>query len=146
MKISTASDHAGYELKEAVVAYLRELGHDVVDHGADSAEAVDYPLYAQPASRDVADGNAEVGMLVCGSGVGVAIVANKIKGVRAVNAHDPLEAEMSRRHNNANVLCLSGGRLSADQAKPIVDAFLSAEFEGGRHERRVDQIDALEAS
>lgn len=144
MKISVASDHAGFNLKQAVVAALRERGHEIVDHGTDSDESVDYPLMAEPAARDVGEGRAERGLLVCGSGVGVSIVANKIDGVRAVNAHDAAEAEMSRRHNDANVLCLSGGRLAEADALTIVDAFLAAEFDGGRHARRVEQIGELD--
>jgi ribose 5-phosphate isomerase B len=105
---------------------------------------VDYPQYAAPAARLVADGEADKGVLVCGSGNGVAIVANKVPGIRAVNAHDRDEAEMARRHNDANVVTLSGARLSADAADAIVATFLSTDFDGGRHARRVDQITAIE--
>lgn len=144
MRIALASDHAGFALKSELAAQLAAAGHDVVDLGAESADSVDYPLYAEPAARLVAHGEAERGVLVCGSGVGVAIVANKVAGVRAVNAHDPAEAEMARRHNDANVVTLSGARLAPDAAGAIVAAFLSTGFEGGRHERRVGQIAAVE--
>lgn len=144
MKIAVASDHAGFDLKQLVAGALRELGHDVEDFGTDSDDSVDYPDFAAPAARAVASGNAERGVIVCGSGVGVAIVANKIDGVRAVNAHDPLEAEMSRKHNNANVLTLSGQRIAPEAALTIVRRFLEIPFEGGRHARRVEKIAELE--
>ena len=144
VRISVASDHAGYGLKESVAEYLREQGFEVIDHGTDSLEPVDFPQFAGPAARDVGSGQADFGILVCGSGMGVCIVANKVAGVRAVNAHDPAEAQIGRRHNNANVLCLNGSRLRDDDALAIVDDFLETGFEGGRHERRVDQISALE--
>jgi ribose 5-phosphate isomerase B len=144
MRIALASDHAGYELKEHVKSVLAGGGHDVVDVGPETGESVDYPTFAAPAARLVAGGDAEAGVLVCGSGVGVSIVANKVDGVRAVNAHDADEATMSRRHNDANVLALSGRRLSTAQADEIVQAFLDADFEGGRHERRVKLISELE--
>lgn len=144
MRIALASDHAGFTLKDHLAGTLAAAGHEVVDLGTDSPESVDYPQYAAPAARLVADGEAARGVLVCGSGVGVAIVANKVAGVRAVNAHDPGEAEMARRHNDANVVALSGARLDAQQADAIVATFLSTDFDGGRHARRVDQITAME--
>lgn len=145
MKIAIGSDHAGYALKEQVADALRAEGHEIKDFGTDSEESVDYPDFAEPPAREVAVGEADRAVIVCGSGVGVAIVANKVDGVRAVNAHDPEEAEMSRRHNDANVVTLSGKRLSADDARAIVERFLSTEFEGGRHERRVHKIAEVEA-
>lgn len=144
MKIALGSDHAGFELKEQVKDLLAADGHDVVDVGTFSEDSTDYPEHAAAGAELVARGEAERGVLVCGSGVGVAIVANKVHGVRAVNAHDPEEAEMSRRHNDANVLALAGRRLDASAAADIVHTFLSTEFEGGRHERRVDQIRDIE--
>lgn len=145
MRIAIGSDHAGFELKQQIAQSLRAKGHEVKDFGTDSDESVDYPDYAEPPAREVAVGAADRAVLVCGSGVGVAIVANKVDGARAVNAHDAEEAEMSRRHNDANVLTLSGRRLGADQAEAIVDAFLATDFEGGRHERRVHKIAEVEA-
>jgi ribose 5-phosphate isomerase B len=144
MRVAVGSDHAGFELKGLVETQLAEAGHEVTDVGASSDESTDYPIHAEAAARLVADGEAECAVLVCGSGVGVSIVANKVDGVRAVNAHDPDEAEMSRRHNDANVLALAGRRLSGDDATAIVERFLATDFEGGRHQRRVDLIAAVE--
>jgi ribose 5-phosphate isomerase B len=144
MRIAVGSDHAGFHLKEHVKAALAAAGHDVVDVGPATPGSVDYPQYAAEAAELVGAGEADRGVLACGSGVGVAIVANKVAGVRAVNAHDPAEAEMARQHNDANVVTLSGARLRPQQADAIVAAFLRTEFEGGRHARRVGQIAAIE--
>ena len=144
MRISIGSDHAGFELKQHVREALESAGHDVVDVGTDSEESTHYPLFAEPAARMVADGEAERSVLVCGSGVGVSIVANKVDGVRAVNAHDVDEASMARKHNDVNVLTLSGRRLSTDDANAIVETFLATDFEGGRHEQRVALIHEVE--
>jgi ribose 5-phosphate isomerase B len=145
MRIAVGSDHAGFELKQHVRATLTAAGHELIDVGTDSAESVDYPDFAAQAAELVAAGEADRGVLACGSGNGVAIVANKVRGIRAVNAHDAAEAEMARRHNDANVLTLSGSRLAPEQADAIVTRFLDAEFEGGRHARRVDRIGELES-
>lgn len=145
MRITVASDHAGFHLKEHIKAALAAEGHELIDVGTSSQSSVDYPGFAAQAARLVADGTAERGVMACGSGNGVAIVANKVAGVRAVHAHDPAEAEMARRHNDANVVTLSGQRLSPEQADAIVHVFLRAEFEGGRHARRVGQICDIEA-
>jgi ribose 5-phosphate isomerase B len=145
MRIVVGSDHAGFHLKEHVKLALGELGHDVVDVGTETSRAVDYPRFAAEAARLVADGEADRGVLACGSGVGVCIVANKVAGVRAFNAHDPSEAEMARRHNDANVVALAGARLGPSEADAIVRAFLRTEFEGGRHARRVSQITQIES-
>ncbi|MEA2181910.1 MAG: ribose 5-phosphate isomerase [Solirubrobacteraceae bacterium] len=141
MRIAIGSDHAGFDLKEHVKAQLAAGGHDVVDVGPATDESTDYPSYARPAARLVADGDAELGVLVCGSGVGVAIVANKVPGVRAVHAHDVEEAQLARAHNDANVVTLSGRRLDGETADAIVSAFLDGAFEGGRHSRRVALIE-----
>jgi ribose 5-phosphate isomerase B len=144
MKIAVGSDHAGFHLKEHVRQVLESAGHDIVDVGTGTPDSVDYPRFAEEASRLVAGGEAERAILACGSGVGVSIVANKVAGVRAVNAHDAAEAEMARRHNDANVVTLSGARLKPEQADTIVRTFLRTAFEGGRHARRVGQIVDLE--
>lgn len=144
MRIAVGSDHAGFELKRKVTPLLEAAGHEVLDVGTDSDESTDYPRYAAAAAKLVGEGEAERAVLVCGSGVGVSIVANKVEGIRAVNAHDPEEAEMSRRHNDANVLALAGRRLADGDAAAIVERFLDTEFEGGRHQRRVGQISAVE--
>jgi ribose 5-phosphate isomerase B len=144
MRIVVGSDHAGFHLKEHIKVALAAQGHEVVDVGTESSRAVDYPRFAAEAARLVADGDADRGVLACGSGVGVSIVANKVAGVRAFNAHDPSEAEMARRHNDANVVALAGARLGPREADAIVRAFLRTEFEGGRHARRVGQITEME--
>jgi ribose 5-phosphate isomerase B len=144
MRIAAGFDHAGYPLKQTIVAALQGAGHDVVDCGTDSDESVDYPLHAARAAGMVAEGDADLAVLACGTGTGVSIVANKHDGVRAVNARDPEDAEMARRHNDANVLALAGRKLGAGEAQAIIAAFLAAEFEGGRHQRRVEQIAMIE--
>jgi len=141
MRIALASDHAGFELKQHVKELLAADGHEVVDLGPETDESIDYPRFARPAAELVASGDAERGVLVCGSGVGVSIVANKVPGVRAVNAHDAEEAQLAREHNDVNVVTLSGRRLAGTEADEIVRAFISAEFEGGRHARRVAAIE-----
>jgi ribose 5-phosphate isomerase B len=146
VRIAVAVDHGGFPLKETICAALEHGGHEVVDCGADTDESVDYPLYAARAARLVSTGEAERAVLACGSGVGVSIVANKLAGVRAVNAHGRDEAEMARRHNDANVLALAGRSLDGSVARTIVETFLRTEFEGGRHQRRVDQIGQVEAA
>ena len=145
MRIAVGSDHAGFHLKEHVKVALVAVGHEVIDVGPSTPGSVDYPQFAADAARLVAAGEADRGVLACGSGVGVAIVANKVAGVRAVNAHDASEAEMARRHHDANVVTLSGARLGPHAADVIVAAFLRTDFEGGRHARRVGQIAAIEA-
>lgn len=146
MVIAVGSDHAGFHLKEHVKATLAAAGHEVVDVGPLSPESVDYPMYAEQAARLVADHEVDRAVLACGSGVGVAIVANKIAGIRAVNAHDASEVEKARRHNDVNVVTLSGARLAPAQADEIVAQFLRTGFEGGRHARRVGQIAELDGS
>jgi len=144
VRIHIGSDHAGFALKEKVRAHLIGEGHDVTDVGAFSEDSVDYPLVAEQVGRAVASGDAEAGVLVCGTGLGMAIAANKVPGVRAVQVNDVAFAEMSRRHNDANVVTLAGRSISQATAAAIVDAFLGTEFEGGRHQRRVDQMTAIE--
>jgi len=140
MKISVASDHAGYELKEAVKGHLTAAGHEVVDFGTNSTESTDYPDYAAPAARAVASGEVEKGVFVCGSGQGMVMTANKVRGVRAALAWQPEVARLSRQHNDANVLALPARFIAIEQALEIVDAWLDAEFEGGRHVSRVDKM------
>ena len=144
MRISVGSDHAGFELKEKLEAHLKALGHDVIDVGTHNSDSVDYPDLAAKVGTAVASGEAERGVLVCGSGIGVAIAANKIEGVRAANVYDPEMAKMSRLHNDANVVTMGGRYLPDDTAQEIVDTFIATAFEGGRHQRRVDKISALE--
>lgn len=145
MVIAIGSDHAGFALKEHVRERLEASGHELIDVGAVSPDPVDYPSFAFAVAELVAEGRAERGVLCCGSGNGVAIAANKVTGVRAVNAHDTAEAQMSRRHNDINVVTLSGARLAAEDGEAIVAAFLTTGFEGGRHARRVGQMVAYES-
>jgi ribose 5-phosphate isomerase B len=142
VKIAAGADHAGYAIKQAVVRRLRAQGHEVVDMGTDDAEtSVDYPLFAHRVAAAVAAGEVERGVLACGTGIGVCIAANRHRGVRAADCTTPHLAEMSRRHNDANVLCLAGRLLSEDEAWAITEVWMSTPFEGGRHERRVGQLD-----
>jgi ribose 5-phosphate isomerase B len=144
LRLHIGSDHAGFALKEAVRAHLSEMGHAVTDVGTYSEDSVDYPPIAGLVGRAVASGEADLGVLVCGTGLGMAIAANKVAGVRAVQVNDTAFAEMARRHNNANVVTLAGRGITPETAFAIVDTFLATEFEAGRHQRRVDQISALE--
>lgn len=141
MKIAVGSDHAGFELKEHVKEYLKEKDFEIIDCGTDGLESVDYPDYGKKVGETVARGDAEYGVVVCGSGIGISIAANKVKGIRCALVSEPLSAKLSRQHNNANVLAM-GGRLTGTQmAEEILDVFFSTEFEGGRHERRVSKLD-----
>lgn len=137
MKIAMASDHAGFDQKPALVAYLAGLGHEVVDMGPASAERCDYPDYADKVARYVAAGGAERGILICGTGIGMAITADKVSGIRAAVIQTPQFAHLFREHNDGNVLCISGRFTSLATNKEIVDEFLATEFGGGRHEGRV---------
>ncbi|HEX9092852.1 MAG TPA: ribose 5-phosphate isomerase B [Coriobacteriia bacterium] len=145
MRIRIGSDHAGFGLKESVKAHLEGQGHEVVDIGTHSADSVDYPGYAGKVGRAVASGEADFGILVCGSGLGMSIAANKVHGVRAVPVTDPEFAKMARAHNDANVLTLAGRYTDSETAARIVDTFLATPFEGGRHERRVEGITEIES-
>lgn len=140
MKIALASDHAGFELKEAVKNFL--TGHDVTDFGTDNSDSMDYPDTGFPAAKAVASGECERGILICGSGIGMSIVANKVTGIRAALCQTVQFAVLSRKHNNANVLVLSGRFISRYLAKDIVEAWLTTDFEGGRHQKRLDKINS----
>jgi ribose 5-phosphate isomerase B len=144
MNISLGSDHGGYELKEAIKRHLVSAGHRVIDFGCAGTDPVDYPDYGERAARAVATGEAARGILVCTSGIGMSMVGNKIPGVRAALCLDEGMAESSRRHNDANVLALAANRTAPPQALAIVDGWLAAPFEGGRHARRVDAMTRLE--
>ena len=141
MKIACGADHGGVDLKDALKVYLEEKGIEVVDFGTTGHESVDYPEYGHKVAQAVANKEADFGLVCCGSGIGISIAANKVKGVRCVRAHDPYSAEMSRRHNNCNVIAMGGRFLGLDMAKKCLDIFLEIEFEGGRHSRRVDAIE-----
>ena len=145
-KLAIGADHAGYELKQHLIKYLSSKEFQVADHGTDSTESVDYPEIGANVARAVRDGKAEIGIVLGGSGQGEQIAANKVHGVRAALCNDLYLAEMARSHNNANVLSMGGRVVSAQLAEQIVDKFLSTEFEGGRHERRVAQLSEIEKS
>ena len=143
MKIAMGCDHGGYALKETVKKLLEENGHEVVDCGTHSTESCDYPVFGEAAARKVQSGECERGIVVCTTGIGISIAANKVRDVRCALCHDPLSAEMSRRHNNANMLALGAGIVGKNMAERIVSVFLSTEFEGGRHARRVGLLDEI---
>ena len=143
MRIAAGSDHAGYRLKQDLVSRLIAAGHEVDDLGTDSLERVDYPDFGAAVGEAVATGNAAIGLCVCGSGIGIAIAANKIPGIRAATVHDVTSARLAREHNNANVVCLGERLIGGQVASDAVDAFLAAEFQGGRHVGRVAKLDAL---
>ncbi len=146
MKIVIGSDHRGYHVKQRLVGLLQTLSHEVRDLGVGSGEAsVDYPDFAFDVARLVGEGSAERGILICGTGIGMCIAANKVHGVRAACCHDIITAEMSRRHNNANVLCLSADMLGEELIDRMARIWLATEFEAGRHQRRVDKIARFEA-
>ena len=144
MKVSIASDHAGFEQKQRLAAYLAARGHEVIDRGPENDDRVDYPDFAALVAADVANGAAERGVLVCGTGIGMAIAANKVDGIRAANVTTPEFAQLAREHNDANVVTVSGRFVAPETNEAILDAFLSTPFAGGRHEARVAKIMALE--
>jgi len=144
--IAVGSDHAGYALKEQLAGELRDLGHEVLDLGVHSTDRVDYPDFGAAVGRAVAGGDAEAGLCVCGSGIGIAMAANKISGVRAATVHDATSARLARQHNDANVLCLGERLTGAEVASEALRAWLNAEFEGGRHVGRIGKLSDLDGS
>lgn len=146
MKIAIASDHGGFDLKEQVKAWLQEMGHEAEDFGCHSKESCDYPDFGAAAARAVASGQCERGIVICTTGIGISITANKVKGIRCALCSEPWSAEMTRRHNNANMLAMGAGAVGPLLARRIVETFLTTEFEGGRHQRRLDKITAVENS
>jgi len=144
MKIAMGSDHGGFALKEHIKETLTAKGHEIVDCGTDSTESCDYPIFGEAAARKVASGECERGIVVCTTGIGISIAANKVRGIRCALCSEPLSAEMTRRHNDANMLSLGAGMTGNNMADRIVEVFLSTEFEGGRHARRVGELDAIE--
>lgn len=144
MKIAVASDHVGIELKPTIIDYLKELGYEVVDFGPQSSERTDYPKYGKLVAEEVAGGKADAGILICGTGVGISISANKVKGIRAVVCSEPYSAQLSKQHNDTNVLAFGSRVIGSELAKMIVKAWLDAEFEGGRHANRVKMVGEIE--
>ena len=145
MRIVTGSDHAGFSLKQDLISWLKEQGHEVTDKGTPVAERCDYPDYARPVAEAVVSGEADWGLLVCGTGIGMSMSANKVNGVRAAVVSDAFSARATRLHNNANVLCLGERVVGAGLAREILAAWLDATFEGGRHQGRIDKMMALES-
>ena len=143
MRIALSADHAGYILKDELVAWLHDQGHEVEDLGTNGAESVDYPEYGAKLARVVGSGGAERGIAVCGSGIGIAVAVNRDPRCRCAHVSEPLSAELARTHNDANVLALGARLVGPDMAKACVSAFLSSDFAGGRHQRRVDQLSQL---
>ena len=142
--IAIACDHGGYVLKEKVKAHLLEKGYEVRDFGTNSLDSCDYPDFGAPAARAVVAGECEKGILICTTGIGMSIVANKIRGIRCALCGDPLSASLTRRHNDTNVLAMGAGIIGTNLALEIVDTWLTTDFEGGRHQRRIDKVMALE--
>lgn len=144
MKLAIGSDHGGFRLKEAIKTYLLAHDYEVTDFGTESEDSCDYPDFALPVAEAVAKGEYDKGILICGTGIGIGIVANKVKGVRAALCHDTFSAEACRNHNDANILTMGERIVGEGLALKIVETFLNSDFEGGRHQRRVDKIKALE--
>ena len=147
MKIALGSDHAGPDVKQKIIELVTDLGHETVDKGTNSTDSCDYPDYARAVAQSVSAGECDCGILVCGTGIGMSMAANKVRGIRAAKVCSVYESEMSRKHNNANVLCLGARSMDYETLiKPVVQVWLTTDFEGGRHDRRVNKIMALEDS
>lgn len=146
MKIAIGNDHTAVELKKHITKYLEAKGYTVVNLGADTDESSDYPLFGEKVGRAVASGECDLGVAICGTGIGISIAANKIKGIRAAVCSEPYSARLTRQHNDANIIAFGARVVTTEMAEKIVDEFLNAEFEGGRHQRRVDMITAIEAN
>ena len=145
MKLGIGNDHVGYEMKLQIKAYLEEKGHEVVDYGAYSADRSDYPIYGELVAKAVASGECDAGVLICGTGVGISVSANKVHGIRAAVCSEPVTASLSKRHNNANIIAFGARIVGIEMAKAIVDAWLDADFEGGRHAHRVGLMMDIES-
>ena len=143
-KVAVGCDHGGFPLKDAVVATLESLGAEVVDFGCDSTESVDYPKYGYKVAKAVASGECDLGVIMCGTGIGISIAANKVKGVRAAVCSEPVTARLVKEHNNANIIAFGARIVGIEVAKEIVRAYLEAQFQGGRHQTRVDLIHEIE--
>ena len=144
MKIAIGNDHAAVEMKQEIAAYLRELGHEVVDYGTNSSASCNYPEYGEKVGRAVAAQEADCGVLICGTGVGISIAANKVPGVRAAVCSEPTTARLVKQHNNANIIAFGARIVGTEAARDIVKAYLDAEFLGGRHQTRIDMIADIE--
>ena len=144
MKIALGSDHGGYALKCDIIQLLEKLGYEYEDFGCYSTDSCDYPIFGEAAARAVAEGKCDRGIVICTTGIGISIAANKVRGIRCAHCADSLEAEMTRRHNDANMMAIGAGFTGKNLAERMVEVFLTTEFEGGRHARRVAQLDAIQ--
>lgn len=144
MKIAIASDHTGVELKSEIIKYLKELWHEVSDFGTNSAESIDYPIYGKKVAEEISKGNYDGGILICGTGIGISLAANKVKGIRAAVCSEPYSAKLSKQHNNSNIIAFGARVVGVDLAKMIVKEWIEAKFEGGRHLKRVELISKIE--
>ena len=144
MRIGIGNDHSAVEMKREVMKFLQDLGYEVINYGTDSTESCDYPVYGEKVGQAVAAKEVDLGILICGTGVGISLAANKVKGIRAVVCSEPYSARLSRQHNNTNILALGARVVGIELAKMIIEEWLNAEFEGGRHQRRVDMIMDIE--
>lgn len=144
MKIAMGNDHTAIEMKNEISVYLKEKGYNIIDFGTNETASCDYPAYGEKVAEAVASGGADLGIAICGTGVGISLAANKVHGIRAVVCSEPYSAKLSRQHNDSNVLCFGSRVIGVEMAKMIVDSWLGASFEGGRHERRVDMIMDIE--
>ena len=145
MKIGIANDYTALEMKKEIIAYLESKGHEIVDYGTDSTESTDYPIWGEKVANAVAGGEVEKGIAICGTGLGISLACNKVNGIRACVCSEPYTARYSRLHNNCNIICFGARVIGIEMAKMIVDEFFETEFEGGRHQRRVDMIMDIEA-
>ena len=145
MKIGIANDHSAVEMKNELVSWLKENGYEVVNYGTDTSDSVDYPVYGEKLANAVVSGEVERGIAICGTGIGIGIACNKVRGIRCCSCSEPYSAEYSRRHNNANIVSIGARVIGIEMAKMIVNSFMTTEFEGGRHERRVNQLMDIEA-
>ena len=143
MNLAIGSDHVGFELKPVIIEYLEELGHEVTDFGPYSSERTDYPIYGKKVAEEVAAGNFDCGILICGTGVGISISANKVKSIRAVVCSEPYSARLSKEHNNTNILAFGSRVVGSELAKMIVKEWLDAKFEGGRHSKRIEMLNRI---
>jgi ribose 5-phosphate isomerase B len=144
MRIGVGNDHSALELKAELVAFMQQMGHEVVDFGTNSTDSCDYPVYGEKVARAVVAGEVDKGVLICGTGLGISLAANKVDGIRAAVCSEPFTAKMSRAHNDCNILSLGARVVGSELAKMIVETWLTTEFEGGRHQKRVDLISEIE--
>lgn len=144
MKIAIGNDHVAVEMKNHIAKYLEDKGYTVVNFGTDSTERTDYPIYGERVAKSVASGDCDLGVLICGTGIGISLAANKVKGIRAAVCSEPYSARLTRQHNNANIIAFGARVVGEAMAEMIVDEFLNAEFQGGRHQSRIDMLTAIE--